>query len=212
MTDVRLFKWGMGLVLLILAVVIVRHNLEGQRQRRAVPLVQFNSPTIAPEPDALPPPAPGEPVPGPHLAPETVVRAQLEALRHNDASDRGIATCFRFASPQNKSQTGPLPRFVMIVKSPVFQPLFQYDRADYEPIEIAGRQARQIVNLRNNAGETASYLFLLEQQQHPEVRDYWMTEGVIRVPPPGQRTGPNGEPGPDQPAPDAQPTPPGIRI
>jgi hypothetical protein len=207
MNDVRIFKLGMGVILMVLAVIVVRHNLEGQRQRQALPLGQFNQPIPAPPLDALPPPLPGEPVPGPELTPEEVVRAQLEALRRNDASDRGIATCFRFASPQNKSQTGPLPRFAQMVRTPVYQPMLEYASADYEPLERAGRQARQIVNLHNDAGETASFLFLLQRQQEPEVQDWWMTEGVIRVPPPDQRreAAPPGEG--DGPAPQ-----PGVRI
>ena len=50
-------------------------------------------------------------VPDPALTPEQVVRIQLEALRNNDAGDRGIAVAFRFASPGNRQNTGPLPRF-----------------------------------------------------------------------------------------------------
>ena len=43
-------------------------------------------------------------------APQEVVRIQMEALRYNDEKNRGIEIAFRFASPSNKADTGPLPR------------------------------------------------------------------------------------------------------
>jgi hypothetical protein len=46
--------------------------------------------------------------PSPDLAPEEVVRMQVEWLRTNDADAHGIAQVFAFASPANRAQTGPL--------------------------------------------------------------------------------------------------------
>ena len=55
-------------------------------------------------------------VPDPALSPGDVVRIQLEALRRNDEQDRGIAVAFRFASPANRTNTGPLSRFIAMIK------------------------------------------------------------------------------------------------
>ncbi|MSV29914.1 MAG: hypothetical protein EXQ52_14390 [Bryobacterales bacterium] len=59
--------------------------------------------------------------PGPALTPAEVVRTQITALRNNDKprKDAGIATAFRFASPGNRAATGPLDRFILMVKGPL---------------------------------------------------------------------------------------------
>jgi hypothetical protein len=53
--------------------------------------------------------------PTPGLTPGQVVQIQLEALRLNDSRNRGIEVAFRFASPDNKLHTGPLPRFISMI-------------------------------------------------------------------------------------------------
>ncbi len=52
--------------------------------------------------------------PDPGLKPNKVVAIQLLAMQQNGASDYGIEVTFRFASPQNKLQTGPLSNFIML--------------------------------------------------------------------------------------------------
>ena len=49
------------------------------------------------------------PAPSPGYSPGEVVQILVEALRENDADDSGIAVVFRFASPENRSVTGPFP-------------------------------------------------------------------------------------------------------
>src|SRR5438309_2031919 len=63
--------------------------------------------------------------PSPQLTPDQVVRVQMEAMKHNDrpAHDAGIAKTFKFASPQNREQTGPLDKFIAMVKNPVYAPM-----------------------------------------------------------------------------------------
>ncbi|MDX1512826.1 MAG: DUF4864 domain-containing protein, partial [Gammaproteobacteria bacterium] len=85
--------------------------------------------------------------PAAHLGPEDVVRIQLEALRQNDENDLGIAVAFRFASPLNKRSTGPLPRFVQMIKQGPYRPMLDYRRVLYSPVEIEGDRAAQKVTL-----------------------------------------------------------------
>ncbi|GIT70838.1 MAG: hypothetical protein Ct9H300mP28_06520 [Pseudomonadota bacterium] len=61
--------------------------------------------------------------PEPELKPNDVVRLQLLAMQQNDDSDFGIEVTFRFASPANKKQTGPLKRFIRLVRNPSYHPL-----------------------------------------------------------------------------------------
>ena len=50
--------------------------------------------------------------------PETVVEAQLHALRERD-----YARVYAFASPANKESTGPLDRFAAMLDNPLYRPL-----------------------------------------------------------------------------------------
>jgi hypothetical protein len=127
------------------------------------------------------------PEPSAELAPGDVVKAQLEAMRENDDpfANAGIATAFKHASPSNRAQTGPLERFIRMVKGPAYRPMLLHDRAAYGPVERVGeRRARQMVALyRDGEAEPAVYVFLVVQQQAEPVEGFWMTESVQRVSP-----------------------------
>lgn len=118
-----------------------------------------------------------DPSPSPELSPEQVVRIQLQALRGNDESDRGIAICFRFASPANKANTGPLSRFARMIKDGGYRLMLEYRHIDYEPVQIADDVARQRVTL---IGSTTSitYVFYLSKQSQPDCDGCWMTDAV----------------------------------
>ena len=63
--------------------------------------------------------ASANPGPAPYLTARNVVAIQLQALQNNDvpAKDAGIAQVWKFAHPDNKRMTGPLPRFARMIKS-----------------------------------------------------------------------------------------------
>ena len=119
----------------------------------------------------------GGPSPGPELSPEEVVRIQLEALRSNDASDHGIAVCFRFASPANKANTGPLSRFTHMIKDGVYRLMLEYRQIDYEPIQVVDDVARQRVTLTGST-TAVTYVFFLSKQAQPDCDGCWMTDAV----------------------------------
>ena len=72
---------------------------------------------IVGKPDAGPLPQPAV-----DLQPGDVVRIVIEALGRNDRPwpNAGIETTFNFASPANKVNTGPLERFIRMVKGPPY--------------------------------------------------------------------------------------------
>ena len=72
-------------------------------------------------------------MPEPALSPGDVIRIQLEALRHNDEQDRGIAVAFRFASPANRANTGPLSRFTAMIKEGPYALMLDFRDATYDP-------------------------------------------------------------------------------
>lgn len=124
-------------------------------------------------------------MPSPALSPEDVVRIQLEALRRNDLQNRGIAVAFRFASPANRANTGPLERFVSMIRNGPYALMLRFRAASYGPVESRGFRARQRVTLAD-AGRSVTYWFYLSRQSEEPYIDCWMTDAVYVEPFAGQ--------------------------
>lgn len=126
------------------------------------------------------------PEPSPELTAEAVVQIQVEALQANDEPypDHGIETAFRFASPSNQVATGPLPRFAALVKGPVYGDMLGFARADYGEIAVDGDRAAQRVTLFHDDGRRVTYVFGLSRQDGGPYDGCWMTDSVVRRPPP----------------------------
>ena len=122
--------------------------------------------------------------PNPKLSPEQVITIQLEALQHNDkpTKDSGIATTFKFASPANRTVTGPLSRFIQLVKNPIYRPMLNHRRAERGQIKISGDKAFQKITLISAEGKRIVYIFILSKQHEEPYKDCWMTDGVERLP------------------------------
>ena len=135
--------------------------------------------------------------PRPELAPEDVVRIQLTALAENDSPypNAGIEITFRFASPTNKEVTGPLPRFIELVRNPVYSPMIDSRKIEFgESQKLEGR-AIVPVYLIGEDGSRAGYVFVLGRHDIEDCERCWMTEAVHRVPIDGSVTGAALRPG-----------------
>ena len=123
------------------------------------------------------------PQPSPRYTPAEVVRLQVEALADNDepSEDAGIRTAFNFASPANKAATGPIERFIPLVKNPLYRPMLNHAEAVYGEVEQSGDEAQQPVVLTTPEGERVGYVFSLSKQQGGSHDGCWMTDGVVRV-------------------------------
>lgn len=120
-------------------------------------------------------------VPAPELSPRDVVQYQLDALRHNDEQDRGIALTYRFAAPSNKAQTGPLPRFARMIKNGPYALMLNFRDAIYSKVTVDGNQAYLSVVLIGET-QTVRYEFMLSKQQDGPNQNCWMTEAVSARP------------------------------
>lgn len=133
-----------------------------------------------------------DPKPDPRWSAGDVVGIVLKALQHNDqpTPDHGITTTFAFASPENRRMTGPLDRFILLVKNPVYRSMLDYRSARRDSIVVDGVLARQRVTLIGANGERAVYIFMLSKQSTGDYKGCWMTDGVVRetapVLPPGE--------------------------
>lgn len=126
-----------------------------------------------------------DPEPSPDLSPADVVRAQVQALQHNDdpRPDAGIEAAFRFASPGNRAATGPLPRFARMVRGPVYGDMLGFASAEYGEVAVEGDRAAQRVTLVQDDGRRVTYVFTLSRQVGGAYDGCWMTDGVARRPP-----------------------------
>jgi hypothetical protein len=119
--------------------------------------------------------------PEPKLSPEQVVEYQVSALQHNDdpRADAGIARTFRFASPSNKELTGPLEKFVSILKSPAYSPMVNNLSSSIVGSQIEGDHAKVAMKVTPEKGPQLTYLFVLSKQHEGEFTDCWMTDSVV---------------------------------
>ena len=117
--------------------------------------------------------------PDPELKPNEVVRLQLLAMQQNEESNFGIEVTFRFASPANKRQTGPLKRFVMLVRSPSYSPLLNHTNATFLELTIEDNFAIQDVVITTSEGKRIGYRFRLSIQKGNVYPECWMTDSVI---------------------------------
>lgn len=128
------------------------------------------------------------PVPDADLAPAQVVSIIVQSLQSNDsATDAGIATVYRFASPGNRASTGPLARFSEMIKRG-YPDMLNHVRARYTPIEVRDDMALQAVWLSTPSGLENGYAFQLSRQSGGEFDGMWMTDAVIPLGP-GARSG-----------------------
>lgn len=120
---------------------------------------------------------------------DEVVKIVIEALRTNMASDNdsGIETVFRFASPGNKSVTGPLERFSTMLKGS-FGIMLNHVASEYSEMEISDNKARQVVWLSAKDGFQYGFVFEMGLQSTGEYTGMWMTEGVWPI---GKRKAPD---------------------
>ena len=112
--------------------------------------------------------------------PRQVVRIVVDSLQDNsvNTNDSGIATVFRFASPVNRANTGPLKRFTRMVKTG-FSDMLNHSGARYDEMEITDDKAIQAVWLLTDTGTEVGYAFQLGLQKSGEFEGMWMTDAVI---------------------------------
>jgi hypothetical protein len=121
--------------------------------------------------------------PNPALTPKQVIEFQLQVLQHNDelAENRGIERAFRFASPNNRTVTGPLQHFIQIINQPDYSALLHSASYLISQVEIENDRARSIVTITTTADERVRYVFILSRQSGGEYQGCWMTDAVLPV-------------------------------
>ena len=112
------------------------------------------------------------------LSPEQVVRCQMEALSNDEGGDQGIAVAFRFASPDNKQVTGPLPRFVHMIKNSPYSVMLDPHLIEYGDVQVDDDKAQLQVSVLSADYVAVAFRFYLSRQTHAACDGCWMTDGV----------------------------------
>ena len=122
-------------------------------------------------------------VPEPKYSPADVVQIQMNALKNHDSpyQGAGIEITYRFASPSNKVQTGPLERFKTLFDNPAYEPMLGYSTLEIGPTQNYGTSADVPIIITGQSGRKAAYIFRLKKQAEEPYQDCWMTSSVIRV-------------------------------
>jgi len=108
-----------------------------------------------------------------------VVQIQMNALKYNDnATNDGVRTVRRFASPDNREAVGSTADYVRIVQREPYAAMLTHDSAEFEPSRFEEDTARVRVTTREDGNVTARYTFRVRKQDGGEYDGCWMTEGV----------------------------------
>ena len=123
------------------------------------------------------------PSPSVEHSPEDVVRIVIQALANNNTpfDNAGIVITFSFASPANKSQTGPIDRFIRMVKADPYGDMVNHSQSRFSEVAIEGNNAYQYVQLTTDNGSQVVYGFRLSKQTDGEFVGMWMTDAVWPV-------------------------------
>lgn len=127
------------------------------------------------------------PAPDPALSPAEVVAIQLNALQTNETgTDAGIALTWAFAHPDNKRMTGPLPRFVQMIKSPHYRMLLNHQSHEVTEVSRTDDEAVFAVTVTSRTGEVVGYRWSVAKVTGGEHAGAWMTIAVSPPAPVGQ--------------------------
>jgi hypothetical protein len=120
------------------------------------------------------------PQPNAALQPGDVVQIVINALASNDYPfpDAGIETTFNFASPSNKTQTGPLQNFTKILKGPTFKQMINHRDSTLSEVILEENRALRLVQIISANNETLYFAFRLRLQQQGRYAGMWLTDAV----------------------------------
>lgn len=115
--------------------------------------------------------------PAPGLSAARVVEIQVMALQRNDTPsvDAGIVQTWAFAHPKNKSATGPIEHFQLMIKGPNYSPLLNHHDHKIESLAEEKDRAAFAVTIFPADGPVLVYQWVLERLQNGPNAGAWMT-------------------------------------
>ena len=119
----------------------------------------------------------------PSIQPEEVVRIQLDALMNNNTpfADAGIAQTWEFAHPVNRQFTGPLSKFLLMMKSEPYSLMLEHKDHNIIFVSKDDDIANYFVELTDKIGNKFGFTWTVKKVLFKgSFKDCWMTSGVSR--------------------------------
>ena len=117
--------------------------------------------------------------PNDKFSPLEVVDIQLTSLQSNSNDNKGIYQCWLFAHPENKKYTGPLGRFVAMIRSNPYDVLLGSLFFETKLISKNQTEAKVEVFLDGKNKNRYKILWILSKSNiRKECTNCWMTTGV----------------------------------
>ena len=115
------------------------------------------------------------------IKPDQVVQIQLNGLMKNDdpSLDYGIKQTWEFAHPSNKKYTGPLPKFINLLKSESYKMLINH--LDSEIIEVfkSSNQYGFEITILGDDKKYYKFQWVVEKYyDEGPLKDCWLTTSV----------------------------------
>ncbi len=115
------------------------------------------------------------------IQPDQVVKIQLNGLMKNDEPNlnNGIKQTWEFAHPSNKKYTGPLPKFISLLKSDSYKMLINHLESEIYQIFKSNNQYGFEVTILGNDKKYYKFQWVVEKyyDQGP-LKDCWLTTSV----------------------------------
>ena len=115
------------------------------------------------------------------IEPDQVVQIQLNGLMNNDKpnQDSGIKQTWEFAHPLNKKYTGPLPRFINLLKSESYKMLINHlDSEIIEAFKSSNQYGFEITILGNDKKYYKFQWVVEKYYDEGPLKDCWLTTTV----------------------------------
>ena len=115
------------------------------------------------------------------IEPNQVVKIQLNSLMNNDEPnlDDGIRQTWEFAHPSNKKYTGPLPRFINLLKSETYKMLINHLENEIIEVFKSNNQYGFEVTILGNDKKYYKFQWVLERYyEEGHLKNCWLTTSV----------------------------------
>ena len=118
--------------------------------------------------------------PNPSLQPKYVIEIQLQSLQRNDEPipDAGITQTWAFAHPNNRLMTGPIERFMLMMKSQNYKNMLYHRDYKIEPVLQTNDRSQFAVSITTSDDQKMTFKWELRKVHTGEFSGSWMTTSV----------------------------------
>jgi hypothetical protein len=119
--------------------------------------------------------------PNDSIEPHQVIKIQLSSLKKNDEpyKDRGIKQTWEFAHPNNQKNTGPLNRFIKMLKGDSYKMLLNHKEHKITELQLTSSLALYEVTILDK--KKSYHRFNWQVEKHTKdgiLKDCWLTTMV----------------------------------